>query len=420
MSASRRPTRTPTGAPWRGRRAQGSTRRLRMISRAPATWCSPSPRVRAVRSSSPRASGPVRGGEPAAPGRGRRGGEAAGARRCGSRCRRAATCAQARGREHRPRELELPFGGERQVREEELVWRRFSEVAMKGGYVELKSSALLRSGRWAPRPCRARARASGGRSATGTPGASGGRWAAWARARGLPRHRPRRAGARAHVGASVRPPLAALERSCRSWAWRVELLAMEQRITRDREGESEDTFGVHALPTRRTLGVALGPVAGLEVPLPAQAFLLAQGQLLLRRLPRAERPRAAPRRLRHARRRMALLENALPISRPPRRSSLASAPPGRLHLSPEGDPCRSSCTPPPFLLLSLLLTLTGCGDPVVDTNYSGEALLTVHRRAAARCPTTSRRARCTSRWCGFPSPSSRARTGRRCRTSSPS
>ena len=30
-------------------------------------------------------------------------------------------------------EVELPFGGERQVREEDLVWRRYTEVAFKGG-----------------------------------------------------------------------------------------------------------------------------------------------------------------------------------------------------------------------------------------------------------------------------------------------
>ena len=73
----------------------------------------------------------------------------------------------------------------------------------------------------------------------------------------------------------------------------VELLGLEQRLTRDREDEVSDTYG-GPLPPRRTLGVGLGPVVGLEVPLPAQAFLLAQAQLLVRQLPRARDPRCVP------------------------------------------------------------------------------------------------------------------------------
>ena len=74
----------------------------------------------------------------------------------------------------------------------------------------------------------------------------------------------------------------------------VELTGLEQQLRREREEEIEDTFDVPPLPPHRTLGVGLGPIAGVEVPLPGQAFALLQGQLLLRYLPSKEQPALLP------------------------------------------------------------------------------------------------------------------------------
>ena len=74
----------------------------------------------------------------------------------------------------------------------------------------------------------------------------------------------------------------------------VELTALEQRLRRDREEEIQDTFGVPPLPPHRTLGVAVGPVAGVEVPLPGQAFALLHAQVLVRYLPSKDQPSLRP------------------------------------------------------------------------------------------------------------------------------
>ena len=190
-------------------------------------------------------------------------------------------------------QVELPYGGEKPVREEDLVWRRFTEVAMKGGYVELKNSAVLLLGQLASAPIRD----TGGRLA----GALGyrhtwGEW--WALGTFSAGAKDYRAIA---LGIEERTLGLGVSAGYRWLRWSlvpqvglgVELLGLEQRLTRDREQELEDTFGAR-LPPRRALGVGLGPVVGLEVPLPAQAFLLAQGQLLVRRLPAEAGPALRP------------------------------------------------------------------------------------------------------------------------------
>jgi hypothetical protein len=191
-------------------------------------------------------------------------------------------------------EVELPFGGERPVREEDLVWRRFTEVALKGGYLELRNSAVLALARLETTPVPGSgARLSAGLGyrhtwgawwALGTltgsgasyrgvalditerslgVGASGGyRWLQWAL---VP-----------HVGVSV------------------EVSGLRQGFRRDREDEIQDTFDVPPLAPRSVLGVAVGPVAGVEVPLPGQAFALVQGQVLLRYLPSASQSSLRP------------------------------------------------------------------------------------------------------------------------------
>jgi hypothetical protein len=189
--------------------------------------------------------------------------------------------------------VELPFGGEKPVREEDLVWRRFSEVAMKGGYVELKASAVLLLGQVQSAPIR-----DTGARFTGMLGYrhTWGEW--WALGTFSGGAKDYRAIA---LGVQERTLGLGVSAGYRWLRWSlvpqvglgVELLGLEQRLTRDREAELEDTFGTR-LPTRHTMGVGLGPVAGLEIPLPAQAFLLAQGQLLVRRLPAESGPALRP------------------------------------------------------------------------------------------------------------------------------
>ncbi|MDY7231873.1 caspase family protein [Hyalangium rubrum] len=190
-------------------------------------------------------------------------------------------------------EVELPYGGERQVREEELTWRRYTEVALKGGYMELRNSALLGLARLESAPVRdTGTRLSAGlgyrhswgpwwalgtvsftqarypavelqvrERALGAGVAGGYRWLSWAL---VP-----------HVGLGL------------------ELTGVEQRLRRDREEEIQDTVG-EPLPTRRALGVGVGPLLGVEVPLPGQAFALLQGQVLLRYLPSQEQSALRP------------------------------------------------------------------------------------------------------------------------------
>lgn len=155
---------------------------------------------------------------------------------------------------------------------------------MKGGYVELKNSAVLLLGQVASAPIRDTGARLGG--ALGYRHTWGEWWALGTLGFGAKDYRgiglgvqERALGVGAFAGYrwlrwSVVPQV----------GLGVELSGLQQRITRDREEELGLTYGT-PLPTRRALGVALGPVAGLEVPLPAQAFLLAQGQLLVRRLP---------------------------------------------------------------------------------------------------------------------------------------
>ncbi|HEX8699687.1 MAG TPA: caspase family protein [Myxococcaceae bacterium] len=187
-------------------------------------------------------------------------------------------------------ELELPYGGERQVREEELSWRSYTEVALKGGYVELRNSALLGFARLESAPVQG----TGARLAAGL----GYRrtWGSWWALGAVSFTQAGYPGLDLQVrertlGATVSGGYRWLD-----WALvpqvglGVELTGLEQRLRRDREEEIQDTFGVPPLPPRRALGVGVGPVVGLEIPLPSQAFALLQAQLLLRHLPSTEQP----------------------------------------------------------------------------------------------------------------------------------
>ncbi|WP_375767786.1 hypothetical protein NR798_39880 [Archangium gephyra] len=191
-------------------------------------------------------------------------------------------------------ELELPYGGERQVREEELTWRRYTEVALKGGHVELRGSALLGLVRMESAAVRG--------TGTRLVGGLGYRhsWGPWWALGTLGFSQASYPGVALDIreralGAGVAVGYRWLE-----WALvpyvglGVELTILEQQLRREREEEIEDTFDVPPLPPRRTLGMGLGPIAGVEVPLPGRAFALVQGQLLLRYLPSTEQPLLRP------------------------------------------------------------------------------------------------------------------------------
>jgi hypothetical protein len=173
------------------------------------------------------------------------------------------------------------------VNEGALEWRRYQEVAVKGGEVDLKSSAVLALGRWEGAPIPGTGpRVSAALGYRHTRGA----WWALGTVSGT------RAAYRG-VGLDITEGALGLGASAgyrwMEWALvphlglSVELTGLRQSFQRDREEDIQDTLGLPALAPRRALGVAAGPVVGLEVPLPGPAFALIQGQLLVRYLPPA-------------------------------------------------------------------------------------------------------------------------------------
>ncbi|WP_108076115.1 caspase family protein [Vitiosangium sp. GDMCC 1.1324] len=191
-------------------------------------------------------------------------------------------------------EVELPYGGERRVQEEKLVWRRFTEVALKGGYVALRNSALLGLARLESAPVRGSGlRLAGGlgyRHTWGSWWALGTLTATGASYRGVALDITERA-----LGLGVSAGYRWME-----WALvphlglSVELTGMRQSLHRDAEDEIQDNFGAAPLAPRQALGVAVGPVVGVEIPLWGHSFALVQGQLLLRYLPSEQQPSVRP------------------------------------------------------------------------------------------------------------------------------
>lgn len=189
-------------------------------------------------------------------------------------------------------EVELPYGGERLVRDEDLTWRRYTEVVWKGGYVSLRSSAVLLLGSLATAPLEG----GGARWA----GAAGFRkvWGPWWALATLG------GGTAEYPGVELRVDErrlgAGLSGGYRWLSWpvvpqlglAVEVTGVEQRIRRSREDEIRDTFGVGPLPPRRALGAGAGVVGGFEIPFRGNAFGLVQAQLLLTALPAADGARS--------------------------------------------------------------------------------------------------------------------------------
>ncbi|MCP3141830.1 caspase family protein [Pyxidicoccus xibeiensis] len=184
-------------------------------------------------------------------------------------------------------EVELPFGGERQVNEAALEWRRYQEVAVKGGALDLKNAAVLALGRW-----EGAAIPGTGTRLSAALGYRHTRGAWWA----LGTVSGTRASYRGQ-GLDIREGALGLGLSAgyrwMEWALvpqvglSLELTGLRQSFRRDREDDIQGTLGLPALASRNTLGVAAGPVVGVEVPLPGPTFALVQGQLLVRYLPPA-------------------------------------------------------------------------------------------------------------------------------------
>ncbi|MGC4001572.1 MAG: caspase family protein [Anaeromyxobacter sp.] len=176
-------------------------------------------------------------------------------------------------------EVELPYGGERQVQDEELAWRRYTEVSMKGGYVSVRNGALLLLGGMGTAPVED----TGPRWAAGL----GYRhtWGPWWALGALSAGSSRYPGDALQI--DERRLGVGLSAGYRWLEWPVvpqlglglELTGVEQQATRDAEGEIGGGGGA-PLPERRALAVGGGLVAGLEVPIRRRAFALLQGQLM--------------------------------------------------------------------------------------------------------------------------------------------
>lgn len=187
-------------------------------------------------------------------------------------------------------ELELPFGGERVVDEDAMAVRHFSEVALKGGTLELHPWGAM---------------AVGGISSAPIEGTNA-RWAA-----GVGVRRTTGAvflqgavtfGAASYRGVALTTSENQLTGEV-SGGYRLQWNpvvpyagvavsggAVRQSYERDNEENIQAITGGGALPSRSALSLALGPVLGVEVPLPFRAFLLVEALPQLRRLPSVSQP----------------------------------------------------------------------------------------------------------------------------------
>lgn len=187
-------------------------------------------------------------------------------------------------------DVELPYGGTKVVDEAAMKRRNFTEVVMKGGYLELRPSAVAVA-------------ASGLSETLVNTGARlrlglayrhtwGEKWAVASLGVGTASYRGvdlRTDETSVALGLSgglrwLTTPLVPLV------GLLVELSATWQRYLRDQEADIQRVWGQGPLPGRRALGVGFGPVVGVEVPLPASTFALACAELLVRHLPADGQP----------------------------------------------------------------------------------------------------------------------------------
>jgi hypothetical protein len=177
--------------------------------------------------------------------------------------------------------LEMPYGGQQTVDDRSMIWRDYLEIGFKGGYVETHASAALALG-----------------SAESAPlDGTGARW---------------RAGAGFHFAPADWWTLAAVtvgSSHYRAVAMRTseisgalslavgyrwlelpvtpvlglaaDLVGYHQSYRRDDEARIRRVLGQPGLPTRTSLGIGAGPVAGAELTFGRQLFglLLVKGEL---------------------------------------------------------------------------------------------------------------------------------------------
>jgi hypothetical protein len=181
--------------------------------------------------------------------------------------------------------VEIPFGGERVVDERGLELRGFGEVALKGGFIEVRPWAAFAFG------------ALGLEQLAGT----GAEWRAgvglrrgfdawWAGVAVGGSGRGFRAlgGTVTELSTSLR-----LEGGYRVLEWPVvplvgvvlEPRVLTQQLTRDEEAVLQSVTGSGPVPARVTFGLAGGALLGLEVPLGERVFVQGRGVASVRWLP---------------------------------------------------------------------------------------------------------------------------------------
>ncbi len=190
--------------------------------------------------------------------------------------------------------FELPFGGERLVDESELQVRHFAEVAVKGGFIELRP--------WA-------ATAAGGGESEQIDG-FGARWRAWVGARRTfgPYWLQGNLGYSYYRFSSMplitheSQVLGRLSGGYRILSWPVIPYAggiVEARLFHQDYGYARaaefQALGVAPPRSRDAVGFSVGVLLGLEVPLGDRWFLIGEGEALLGWLSvRPEGPQAVP------------------------------------------------------------------------------------------------------------------------------
>jgi hypothetical protein len=185
-------------------------------------------------------------------------------------------------------ELELPFGGLAAVDSRKFVSRDFGEVALKGGTLEFHPHALIASfGLGAPvlegTPLRWSV-GLGYRLSLGT------WWGSATLGWGTSRSAAQLISITDHRGALelAGGPRLWLGPAIVMLGGATEISLLRQQVVREREAEILKSYP--ALPPRLTLGVSVGPVARLELPLVGPLFMTAAVGVQLRALPSTDAP----------------------------------------------------------------------------------------------------------------------------------
>lgn len=182
-------------------------------------------------------------------------------------------------------ELELPFGGERVVDDESMAVLHFSEVALKGGTLELHPWGAMAVGGLSSAPIEGTNPRWG--AGVGVRRTTGPVWMQGQVSFGAAEYRG------VQLTTSETLFAASVSGGYRlQWNPVVPYVGLavgggvlRQTYVRDGEDDIRRITGAGALPSRSTSAFDFGPVLGIEVPLPFRAFALLEAQGQLRRLP---------------------------------------------------------------------------------------------------------------------------------------